>query len=552
MKINSKFLIGIFGITLLLVVAACEREVLDMRKYSNKVDYRPVVSAPLLNGEFDINDLYNPNKDTLITMSGDSVMLAYTLEDMFFFDIADFTDFGDPDTSAFAIIAPATVPNIALPDTQKYGSSEAYQLSFGGISIDSMYMSTCAFVIRAYSTFKHESNLNISSPDIIFKNGSTLDHDFLVSDGTGTYLDSTRINMTDVTIRTVDGKIRLNLTGEIIKSDTNDITVGDKIEITFFSLKGFKDFKAVFGYFGQDTIAISDTAVDSPLQSMAKLYGKANPKNARMRFIYENTFGLPLGLDLAGRAIFEDSSSVTFDPPEIVTGYSRNWKNPLDTGSTTFDKSDIPNIDSIIAYPVPSQFTFKGGTMCFNPGGKSASPVNFFVKDSKISLGLGLEIPLQIYSDLAYVDTLPLSNIINDSLSDKLDMIDYLDLNYDFINEFPFNISVNIIPVNDSTGVVYDTIYLNKIKGEPILKAAPVNAKGFVTASTHTKGAMRLDRDDIEVITEKANKLIVNATIESTEKAANVTTLNTYKLKYKFSITGKAKLNEEQIDLKFF
>ncbi len=173
-----------------------------------------------------------------------------------------------------------------------------------------------------------------------------------------------------------------------------------------------------------------------------------------------------------------------------------------------------------------------------NPEGDE-NTLNYVLGDSKLLLGMEIEVPLEFRADMQFRDTLMLN--IDDN--ENAQYVEYANLHYRFKNEFPLNIGATLILYDSINDLNLDTIVLNNLGNKLLLTAAPVDADGITIRDqvAEVPGVMELNREQIVNFFNKATKVIIIGELSSynPQTVSSVKILSNYALDFKFNIEAK-------------
>lgn len=525
-----------FNISLLIMLACTEKY--DFDKLSKQIVYDPHVDAPLIKGSLTAADLF-PEDDSIVKTSGDTIILVFREDTLYYLDVNDFSGIPDQDTSNHLVIS--AVPYPVLPfDSLTIDTTENYYLTLEhGMRLDSVFTNDGFIMIEISSTFRHTGVITIYCPDVII-DGQVFQKDFTIDRNDGTFygvyyypLENTKI----IVNNTPEGEGYLRNFYHLVlyRNPGQGINLGDRVEVNY-SVVDLDEFESAFGFAGNDAY-IEDTIIATGFEGLQGVTGTFKVTDPRININYDNSFGIPVGIDLSVLGYFSEGGNVLVDLPPRVMNSSDNYLQPDVSGSFRYNRSNVPNIDQLMKFPPPDSL-YSEGEVVANPGSTDAR--NFVLKSSRARVGLEVELPLAFEANLQIRDTFKLD--MKDTKAG--DFVEYANLHYRIRNEFPVNIGPYLILYDSVAGINLDTIYLAESLSEPFIKAAPVDANGITIYSQVQEytGVIEFDRELIDNFFNAANKIIVVGSFSSYQNE-NVVILSTYKFDFRFNL--EAQINHQ-------
>ena len=539
---------------MVFIFHSCMKDKLDFDKMSNRIEYNPSINAPLIKGSFFIDDLINEeDEDSILVFRGDEIILYLKMDSVFDFDVSSVVDIPDQDSIIYTIPTepiPVDIP-IFFDMTYPINQQESFELQLeNNMRLDSLVMNTGYIQLDISSSFNIAGNLEIVMPAVKI-NGSALTEIVPLSVRAAGDFDTTVViplenavispdnSVTGASYIDVDFTINMAVeAGDIIKANSQTDIV--------FSIEGLEDFDAVYGYAG-DYSFDKDTVIETGLENIEGLSGEFAVTNPSIKLIYTHSFGVPIGFDMFIKGYFEDGDSVIVDPDMDTMVVSSDYLNPEVSGALEISRATIPNIDSFLVFPPPVEIGF-GISVMANPDGDTTS-TNFVFYDSKILLGMEIEVPLEFRANLQFRDTFNLDFKIDSG--NEIDYIEHAGLSYSFRNEFPVNLDANMILYDSITGTNLDTLQLNESGDEFFLNAAPVDQYGLTSLEDvrEFRGEIILDQNEIDNFFNEANKIIVVASFSSygagigindvSSPVRSVKIMKDYSLDFRFNIDAE-------------
>jgi hypothetical protein len=510
-------------------------EMYDFDRLSGMMMYDPEVDGPLVWGSLTAEDLF-AGRDSLMENNGDTVVLAFREDSLFYFNAKDLNNVPPQDTQQFNLIPSNAITAADMPDSIYIDSTDIYGFTLeNNMRIDSLFINEGFIMIEVSSSFKHAGDLTIHCPEI-YIDGQVFQKTIPISSTDGMFYRKVLYPLTNAKIypnNSVPGEPFIQNIYHLVlhRNPGQGIQTEDRVLINY-SILELDKFEDIFGYAG-DAVHSEDTVFSTGLEAIEGLTGTFSVIDPRINFTYDNSFGVPIGLDLYVLGHFKDGNTVTLDPPMQVMQASDNYLLPHVEGSLHYNRTNIPNIDELLTFPVPDSFTV-GGDANANPGVTDAQ--NFILRNSSVLVGLDLKIPLAFSADLQLRDTFTIAI----EKPDEADFIEYAKLHYRIRNEFPVNIDPYLILYDSIADVNRDTLWLAESLSDPFIKAAPVDANGVTVPSEveDYTGTIELDEALMDHFFHDTNKLIIVGGFSSYQ-TGDVVILTTYRFDFRCNLEAK-------------
>ncbi len=516
----------------LYLTLACSEEY-DFNKLSGVIAYNPEVDAPIVWGSLTAGDML-AKWDSLMENRGDTVVLVFRDDSLFYFNVEDFSGVPEQDTSEFNLIS--VVPYPVMPfDSLVIDSTDVYTLTLeDNMRIDSLFINDGYLMIEVYSSFRHAGTLTIEYPGV-FVDEQVFHKKIQISSAAGDFHDikyypliNTRIYVDNSVPG--EGSIISNYL-LVLQNSGQSIDIGDRVQINY-SFIDLDEFDAIFGFAGNDFYDL-DTALSTGLEEISGISGSFSVTDPQINVTYKNSFGLPVGIDLSILGLYGDGHTVLIDPHEQVMEASDDYLQPWTEGLLEFNQANIPNIGDFLSFPPPDSLV-AGGEARANPGASDAR--NFVLKNSSIQVGIEIEVPLAFKADLQLRDTFRLDI----EKPEAANYVEYANLHYRIRNEFPIKLDPYIILYDSIADVNLDTVFFTGSLTESFIPAAPVDENG-VTITSQVEdftGVIKLDESLIDNFFGDTNKMIMVGSVASTN-TENVVILTTYKFDFKVNLEAK-------------
>jgi hypothetical protein len=550
-KTNLKSTLLILCSTI-LVFQSCMKDKLDFENVSNRIEYNPKFSAPLIKGSFSIEDIIGEDaEDSVIIFRGEEVILVLNTDSVYTFVVSDIVDIPDQSPDVYSIPEDPVPIDIPIFTSQDYtiDQMEEYEITLeNNIRMDSLYLHSGYLDMNIASTFNIESILTINIPAITI-DGQEFSEDVPLStreygefDTVVTFPLAGAVLIPDYTYSNSSYvNIYFTITMSVEAGDT--IKAGSYAEVDF-NITGLNDFITLFGYAG-DYSFNQDTVMDIDLGILNGVSGEFAITNPTIKINYAHSFGLPVGVDIDIKGYFEDGDSVILSPDTEIIDASADYLNPDVEGSVVIDKTKVSNIDDLLVFPPPQSIGYDLSVYA-NPDGDTTAK-NFVSYDSELLIGLDVEIPLEFRANLQFRDTLKFD--LNSDTTEEIDYIEYARLFYIFRNEFPINIDASLILYDSITDTNIDTLSLNENGDTYFLNAAPVDDQGetILEEVREFEGEIDIEEDMAYKLFNDANKLIIIGKFTSYDpgNVSSVKILRSYKLDFKFGLDAKINYIQE-------
>jgi hypothetical protein len=534
MNKKALFLQLIVAISFASILQSCVKEELDFKKVSNQVKFNPELYTPVIKGSLTWYDFFKDRFEDSTLISKEGSIYLYLKEDtIYHYDIHDFVNIPDQGPVHYVLTSPPI--DIIYPDNAVFelDQTESFPLNFPShIRVDSMYLNSGYMKLELNSNFSTLGAIRITIPSLIINN-TVFDTLINFSRPSGLY-EQVHYFPLDPSKLIVDNTVEGTPTFDIFFKIIQEVSAGEIIyansaanmNLSFINLNEFYHF---FGYAG-DTSFTRETVADISWGTLSGISGTFAVTNPKIYFNYSHSFGFPIGFDLRVRSVFDDGKSVMLRPSENFIVFSPDYKNPFVSERLVFDRQNVSNMDSFLVFPPPTQLIYTS-TARANPN-SNTGVLNYASGDSKFTMGIEVEIPLELRANLNLRDTLSLD--LGD-LQD-VDYIEYARLHYRIRNEFPIGFNASLILWDSIQNVHYDTLRLNET-GNNFINAAPVDANGvsILNQVEEVRGSLYLDKQKINNMLTRANKVILIAKITSYDPSnvPSVKILDHYKFNLK-------------------
>jgi hypothetical protein len=545
MKIRN--LLPIF--ILILIITSCRKEVIDLDKKSDTLEFEKSLVGPIVKGAFLLSDITGKVDSTdteVLVIDGDTVKLHIFRDSLLQYNTADLVVIPNQDNALYRIETEIPI-DVAILDAffDTLITEIAYPLSLSNsMRLDSMVAITGSININLTNTFNYDVSLNFYSDSLISPDNLPLDVSIPINAGSYAYpasIDLTGYKLIFGHTSTAATIVKMKLTPNFDKnSGSGDLLPGQYIDINV-SFSDMNDFGILYGFMGYQSVSydtVTDIIIEDMEDELSHIDGTFQSTNPKIRVNYIQSFGVPLGADLYADVYHHDAPDALIDlEPRIIPALEYPT-DPKISGSLLF--SNVENINELLTFPIADSLHVNG-FVTTNLGMDSVTTKNFVNRNSEMMLSLDIELPLEFRADLTYYDTLEFP--LKDEIKETDDYeFDYLNLHSWFTNTFPISFDAMLLLYNAELGQIVDSIDLNSLPGKPFIKAAPIDANGIVILSgvTEEHGVIALDDETANNLLLRTTDLIVKAKIQSFE-SNSVKVLHTSKLNFQFAIEAKGK-----------
>ncbi|MCG8702180.1 MAG: hypothetical protein MI922_29270 [Bacteroidales bacterium] len=542
------------ALTFSLLAISCKKEELGIDKFSDKVKLQHQGALPLVQGKFNFDDFVEADEDSILVINGDTLTLYYREDSVFTFNVGDFTSIPDQDIVPFVISPSIDIPLalLGLSDgdsltIDSLGQTSPYTFDLDSMRLDKILLNTGALSINVENQFTMNVKLVLSSTNLVDPSQNTFSRDIRVPAGQSVNVQVPLDDYDLIFSSDTAGEIVMNLemVPTFYKRDGEDwLMAGDSL-ILNFGVEDVNDYEAIFGYFGQ---YLKDTTVTFPIDGLdnyQNITGTFNVTDPKLNILYDHSFGLPMGVDLAITAHHTDKPDVLIDPNRQIIPGAVYSSSPLSSGEVSFNKNTVTNIDELIAFPVPDSLTFSGRVQT-NPDGEITNDTNFVRGDSEILIGVEVEMPMEFSANLTYLDTLTTEDLIGeDSL--EIAEIEYLRLHHKITNGFPLGIDLNLVMYDSINDITYpDTIAITGQGNKMFFDPAPVGLDGYVDKSqlVEEQGVIEITGDQADFFLDESTHFIVILKFQ-TYNYASARILFNYAVDFAFGVEYKLTYESE-------
>ncbi len=232
------------------------------------------------------------------------------------------------------------------------------------------------------------------------------------------------------------------------------------------------EFEYLQGYFGQQNHTTDPFSTSVDFSFIQELEGDFRFFNPQFRLRVASQIGLPSDIQMDATSYnTATGASAPLNAPFLEVPYPTF----LQRGETIRDTLEVNNTNSnIVDFMSLVPDSIAGDGLFRTNAAGNTGETNFAYADSKVAIGLEVEVPLEIAVDgLVLEDKQGIDWGFTNSLEGDNYSLDSVQVNFNIINGFPLAADLELI-MEDSLGMVIDTIFLSA------LQAAPVDSEGRV------------------------------------------------------------------------
>ncbi len=302
-------------------------------------------------------------------------------------------------------------------------------------------------------------------------------------------------------------------------SGSYELEIGDTVapsqKLSFSILMSDLQFEAVYGDFKNQNVNIASQTINFDVfDNFGTGTGTLLFADPTLRFIVDNSFGFPLGIDFGSIEASNTTESIPLigsitDASQIINSPTLNQQGQTVRDTITIDNTNS-NIVDLLAIK-PTQFLVAVSATS-NPNGPAQ---NFILNSSKLSAYVNVNMPLNVVFE----------NIEFEQELDNFDGSDFEDLGATTLNI----ITENTIPLGGTLEIVFynDNTIVYTITEQAVFDPAPVGAGGISTGTTTNTASFDISGNDIKTATRAVFKLKMNTTNASSSIPVKLLSTNT-------------------------
>lgn len=453
---NKYFKILIFFAAFLSIQGCIKRFEFDKL---TKTQWSPDFAVPLINSNLTLLDILNHYDSTrsIVQQDQDGFLTLAFKGELLSLKASDIVNLTDQNVNFEVPIPSEAAIALQFQDSFEFVINQTIDFNFQdpnnpeeNVLLDSLFFNDGNISFRTNPNFQVNGDVTLSLNSSYNQQGNNIRlKKGLEFGATNTDLRNSKI------IANINGqKNKLPITFRVVlRKNQTQIVANSKIEFGI-TLQGM-GFKSLYGYIYKRFLTPDTDTIN--LEAFSKLFkeqsGNTNFRieDPKLKFIFENSYGLPVKCDLNGKVVAyypsdgspnaDQSVNVSLGPldnPIVVEG-------PLVSEIGTSKRTEVllnknnSQINTITDY-ITKFLTYRIDTET-NPDGVIVT--NFMTDESILTLNVEAEIPLEGYAlNLRYTDTL--------DFTFDYDQVQNLSLRLIAENGFPVDVSMNFIPVDEN------------------------------------------------------------------------------------------------------
>jgi len=556
----------------LFFIASCVPDEFK-KEYNTDILWTPTINGPVAFGNLTLKDILEEMLDTAeldipIEIDEDSTNLYYVIysdhiksiraDEWIEIDDQDFPEVyfyrSDTDIPADSLGNPGdTIP------TQKI---ENFDFDFKhGEKIDSIFLKKGNLHTYTWSSIRHTGYLIIYSDQIRIGDEFYCDT-VIISDPSGNFQDHT-VKSLDGAALSLDNQTNPDTTFLEIKFDFylihagTDIKAGEevRVDMVFSDL----EYKRAYGYFGDyDTVLIEDEQLEFEIFE-GEFSGNVYFGDPRFNLNIENSFGLPISMDLydlVGISKTGQLTNIVFEPG--VNPFPIDAPSLLQEGQSVMTSISVNKVNSNIeevTNTTLSNLTYNVRAIS-NPEGMKGRD-NFIHDSSTASVDFEVVLPMDLRAedfsledtvefdlyDLLKVDT---SYLSDDSTTLLIREVKSLEIRMETKNGMPVEINMQVYLV-DSMFNIIDSLFTPQTRNV-LPSGIDIDDDGKIDYPSENEIVLDFSSDRIDKIRD-TKQTLVNGTFETTEEGQKLVKFYSY-YDISFTLGVKAEANLRTIKTK--
>lgn len=521
-------------LVLCVLFTACNLKYFEDAEFTD-ITFDPSIAVPFGELSYTVSDLFEElnsqgsdigsNNEGVVTLAFQETLQSQAAAD--FLNLAD-QDFNGEVPGNTSLTNPAVKTVISVSEDFEFDLSQQDNEEYDSIYfdsgafefvVDSDFNTTIDFTATFVSLVKDEvvlgfsDQLNPANPTANFTESLQNYKGFFHLDSNG---------------NPASEKFLVTIEYDIIVEPGDAVAANDRI--SFELGLNNTEFDKVYGNVGSKQLDISFDNIEFGFFDQFG-DGAITFNDPQFTFVFDNSFGFPANVDFQNIAV-ETSDGQTLNlqgtilnQENIVAGPSISEEGATLTTAIVLDKSNS-NIDDLLNAQ-PETLVVDVQTES-NPA--STSQYNFVGRDSRLDIGVDIEIPLDLNIDgLAVTQSLPFSP------PEDIDQAKGLLLRLVSENEMPISGLVEIEFLNASGNAVYT------LDAQAVFDAAEVGSNGRVATPSRSTTDFTLDEEAILAIQDATEiNLIVTVSTTNADQGVNVKLFDDYELN--FTVAGQLDL----------
>lgn len=523
-------------IFIIFTVQSCIKDNFDFDKLSHKVELNPNIAVPIVNSSLTLRDVVQDyDKNELFEEDANGFLYLMYQQQIYSSDGTNIFSIPSQNITE-SYLAPSNI-NLTT-GTYSYTDSTVQDFSVNNSArIDSIILNSAQLSFSISSSQTLNGTITLILPTVK-KNGIPYAKTVDFSSGIGNYndLDGYKIDLTKDSPNY--NKLPVYYTINLNNSPATFLT-GDEMFSATVSIDSI-NYKTVYGFLGQQTVAIPDDSVHIDIFDHA-FQGNLFFKDPKFKFQIKNSFGIPLQFQFDTFRTYTVASQ-TYEYFQFPIQYSPlnvNYPSISQIGQSketyvTLDTLSFPEIRNLIETN-PKYIKF-GVTSMFNitdPGTNN----NFIMDTSKFSVDLKVELPLwghASYFVLQDTFDLDMSDVFKNT-----DEIDWINFRLNIDNGMPTEVGTQVYFCDSLYNVIDSLFDPNNMQ---IIESGVLDAAGKVVQSTHKTTDVKYTKERIDPL-ENCKYIFVRGYLHTTDKASRLVRFySNYDIRVKFGIQAEGKL----------
>lgn len=525
-------------VTALLIIGISSCKKFEDLKIA-KTAWNPNLAVPIGSAEFGVYDILasqDSNDLIIIDPVSGEIALSYSSE-IASFDAASIIDLPDFSQSYSLNLGEMGVPvSLSYNGNSNHFKNEILPLEMpNGEEISTILFDSGILNIHLETELKHNLSVTVTFLDFIVNSAPVTENILMTYSGSVPQSADMQVDLDEVLGDFTNNGTSANETRiqiQISVMGTGEEITGTEsfsVELSSFNL----DFHHITGYIGQQTVVQqADSVLLRIFQNSVE--GTFELTNPRIIFTIDNSFGVPIDLDLSQLKTINVSSGVETNLQDYPTTIEVAAPAVMgETATTTFElnNSNTSNLSSVIS-PTPKYFYYEVNGVS-NPDGQTATE-NFIQKTSVCTIKTEVDMPLEGYAyGFNITDTVDFTEFDNQNA----DLIEYVMLRLIVDNGFPVLLGTQITAIDANGNHLFSLFD----QPENIVEPAPVDATGRVTQTERKISDIILDAEQIALL-DQVEQLIIYAEASTTnaDQGEVVKFYDDYKISVKLALQVQA------------
>ena len=494
-------------------------------------NYQGTVGIPV--GEFEVTfrrlfeDLLDSSQNLII--DNDSIFVLVYEDSLSFSNSSDLITIDDISngTSVTLTEIPASPVSQQIPIDQTFTFNYQPQ---NGEAIDSLVYESGELVLRVNSSLESVVDFQFDILNTVDLSNNDTPVSFTGSVGANSSVNRTQDLANHATFLTTDGNLNtfeVQLTGTINLEAGQFVSATDVLSfnLTFRN----QNFQAIFGFFGQDALNVGNNSIDvSFFQDFGTGIIFERPE---MQLQFENSYGLPIGLDLSGISGDVDGQNVALSGTITESLQVVNSPDITQVGQSVRDTILLDNQNSSLADLLAASPDVLNFNLTATTNPQSINATNFITNQDTLKTVVQMRLPLSVQFD-------NVERQVDFGIETDLNLSDVDSAGIRFVteNQLPFNAALDLI-FKDA-----DSIPLDTVQGGLFLASPFINREGRVIEGEVNIANLPLNKDALNAFQNSAILTLVLTlntpeTLNSQEIFVDI--LSQYTLEMKVSLVVK-------------